>query len=873
VNNKSSSANKASWVVSERARHLADGEYATSWRPDPDEAAWVDFGAEIELAAIEVHWTKSSGRAYRVELSADGSSWSAIDFTPYYDGRQDLVVFSPRPVRHLRLTVADPGRAGIAELEVLPANSAPVTMEPEHAAALDGSSGSFAVIVAGEPFVLDLREPKDLAGVRFAWADQHAVNFAVQVSADAKDWHEVGRITSGNGGADSFYWPLRRARYLRVDISDASSPTGAHLREVLLRVNDKERTPLGAYERAAKRSRRGLYPTTSLGEQVYWTLLGTAMDTREALFDEFGVLEPVAGGPSIHPYVRLGGTLFSAHDAPTIEKSLLEGSLPIPTVAYQLPDVSVSIHGFAATGAVECPLCMRYAIRNTSDHVVTADLVLAIRPLQVNPDWQHGGLSPIREIEFRGSDLRVNNGNFARFGEEPTTAGTYEMVHDEDVIDHLFEMGPRVARSDREMLTGAARFEFRLEPGETYALDLRAPLSADDALRSAGTFADLLQETVENWRATLGPVAEGVPATVAHTCQSQIAYTLINQNGPALQPGSRNYDRTWMRDGCAHCLALMQAGILDVPRDYLLWFSARVQPDGLVPPILNPDGTVNTGHGSNLEFDAQGQFVFAVCEYIRRVPEDYEFRDTLYPIIVRAMSFLRELRERTTREHDPDSRFYGILAPSISHEGYSKPTHSYWDDFWGLRGWKDGAALAGEVGDTETEKWALAQYHLLLDSLRKSIARTIEDFGCNYVPSSADYGDFDPTSTSIAFYPCEVPEAIPTDFLSATYDRYLSDVRKRFDPSWDGRFTPYEIRNVHAFITLGRIDDALEILRYLLTCRRPAGWNHWAEVIIGDARYGDYIGDMPHTWIGCEFYSTIERLREKSIDLTPLALG
>ena len=40
-------------------------------------------------------------------------------------------------------------------------------------------------------------------------------------------------------------------------------------------------------------------------------------------------------------------------------------------------------------------------------------------------------------------------------------------------------------------------------------------------------------------------------------------------------------------------------------------------------------------------------------------------------------------------------RFAGIIAPSISHEGYSaKPMHSYWDNFWALRGYKDAADIA-----------------------------------------------------------------------------------------------------------------------------------------------------------------------------------
>ncbi len=54
---------------------------------------------------------------------------------------------------------------------------------------------------------------------------------------------------------------------------------------------------------------------------------------------------------------------------------------------------------------------------------------------------------------------------------------------------------------------------------------------------------------------------------------------------------------------------------------------------------------------------------------------------------------------RTDEYRDPQRReFYGILPPSISHEGYAaKPMHSYWDDFWALRGYRDAVWLAGAV--------------------------------------------------------------------------------------------------------------------------------------------------------------------------------
>ena len=55
---------------------------------------------------------------------------------------------------------------------------------------------------------------------------------------------------------------------------------------------------------------------------------------------------------------------------------------------------------------------------------------------------------------------------------------------------------------------------------------------------------------------------------------------------------------------------------------------------------------------------------------------------------------------RTAAFQTPDQRhLYGLLPPTISHEGYSdKAAYSYWDDFWGLLGYKDAVFIAETLG-------------------------------------------------------------------------------------------------------------------------------------------------------------------------------
>src|SRR2546430_16345215 len=98
-------------------------------------------------------------------------------------------------------------------------------------------------------------------------------------------------------------------------------------------------------------------------------------------------------------------------------------------------------------------------------------------------------------------------------------------------------------------------------------------------------------------------------------------------------------------------------------------------------------------------------------------------------------------------------RFRGIIAPSISHEGYSTPTHSYWDDYWALKGGHDGAWLAHEWGAEEMAAWGLTQCAASRNSVASSTRAPIQWKAAGSRPASAALGDRDPSSVSSGLDP------------------------------------------------------------------------------------------------------------------------
>ena len=129
----------------------------------------------------------------------------------------------------------------------------------------------------------------------------------------------------------------------------------------------------------------------------------------------------------------------------------------------------------------------------------------------------------------------------------------------------------------------------------------------------------------------------------------------------------------------------------------------------------------------------------------------------MWPHVAAAAGHIERLRQSTRVPANlagPTRAFFGLLPPSISHEGYSaQPMHSYWDDFWGLTGLKDAAWLAGELGDAgEARRLAAAADEFRADILA-SLAAARDIHGIAFIPGAADLGDFDPTSTTIALSP------------------------------------------------------------------------------------------------------------------------
>ncbi len=874
--------------------HLIDGDPKTVTGGAFSPGHWfqVDLGSAATLGGVQLTWDVSNPEGYSLQTSLDGRQWQTAYTMGDSLGGIETLFFAPRQARYLRL--ASPERTsdwGVSIFELQPLDSTTSArvagLDPAQAASLWQGGGAVAVPAGkGGTHTLDIALPRaqSTTGLVVDWAGAHGAA-RLQAQDGQGRWIELAR--DAQAGSRQQSWLAGNApvtaQALRLSVDGKAPQIG----RVRLLGPAAVMTPMKRYQIAASGAQRALFPASLHLQQTYWTAVGVHGGRQKSIFDEYGNIEAFKGAPLVQPIWRNADGNAAGAAGQAVRHALRDGWKPMPSAAWTpQPGLELDSEAFAIELDGQPVTFVRHRLRNTGTTPVDGSLNLVVRPMQMNPPWQNGGLSPIREVTVEGQSVHVNGRPLLQSLTPIDAAGAAAFGADgSSEITAAVASGTlpasRQARDADGLAAAALGYRIQLAPGASRSVVVAFPLgtaaaAADGSLPAAPALhldalpaqADAAYDTLAarasaDWQARLGQVGLRLPdPSLVDMLRAQAAYMLINQTGPAMQPGPRNYNRSFIRDGMATSAVLLRMGEARVARDYLAWYSEHgVHANGLVSPILNDDGSVNTGFGSDIEYDSQGQYIALVAD-VARLDGGPEAVRAYLPKVKAAMQFLQQLRERTLvpgymANQPAPERFAGILAPSISHEGYPSPTHSYWDDYWGLKGWHDGAWLAESLGDHATAAWARQQGRLLHDALAASIRATMKWKGIDFIPSSADLGDGDPTGVSIALDPTGAQDVLPAQALRTTFARYLDDVRKRSQPGALYAYTPYEIRNVLSYVHLGQPEAADELLRGLLHDRRPLEWQVLAEVVHSRLRFPRYLGDMPHTWIGAEYGRTL----------------
>ncbi len=673
--------------------------------------------------------------------------------------------------------------------------------------------------------------------------------FDIAISCDGKDWQTIYQAQRAMGPFTHVPTRGAEARHFRVSFDHAEV---AALGDLRLRPDSFSRSMNDFIHSVAADFPRGFFPRYWHREQSYWTPVGSPLGRRRALINEEGMVETDEAGFSLEPFLTLGGVLITWDDVVTAV-SLPDDGAPFPEVTWTTDGIVLKVMPWVDGEADSLVLHVTYQVVNSTGKELS--LAIAARPYQVNPPWQAfrnlGGHSPIHTILCEEMEMIVE-GHRVIPDRVPDTHGC--ACFDEDgVLESLARgcMPPHTTVTDHEGLASGAMTWTLPDGEEPFEVTVSVPFFEKiAALRPDARITALVR-----WRDVLAPVKWDVPASArqAVACfRTGTAHILINRDGPAIQPGPRRYTRSWVRDCVIMGEALAKAQLPKPLREFIAWYAPFQRDDGFVPAVVDRDGV-----DWIVEHDSHGQLLWGIHESYPNC-SDHDSLVPLWDHVRKAAEYIISLRE--TRKH-PDyqkgefSAFYGLLPESASHEGYlAHHVHSYWDDFWGIRGLQAAAKIADCIDYHEYGiHWKIESERFRHDVLR-SLDKVIKERKIDYIPGSVEWADFDPTATANAINQLDFGDCLPAGPMHKMFETYLEGFRKKHcgEVPWVN-YTAYEIRIIGAFVRMKKRDEAHELLKFFLSDRRPLHWNQWPEISWRDPLSPGHLGDIPHTWIAAEY--------------------
>ncbi|MCX6266877.1 MAG: discoidin domain-containing protein [Bacteroidetes bacterium] len=730
-----------------------------------------------------------------------------------------------------------------------------------------------------EQVVIDFNTRREFGGLQINWLKEcHATNFDILLSEDGTHWDKVYSVQSNRNEVSFIRLPEAESRYVKIMLTKSNSVKGFGISDVKFLDIKSSMTLNDFIIYSAKNSPDGYYPRYFSEQASYWTITGVNNDVKEALINEDGMVEVDKARFSIEPMIKMGDSLFNWSNVKSVQSLGISDDKRefdfVPSVTWQCNDLEF-VTGITASGEANknSRLDIHYSFQNRSDHVKDFEFYLLIRPYQVNPYYQFlnltggaGKITSIREDDENGLSVDdkvvLSQKKYDSFGASAFDEGNIvELLRKGDIPPNKFAM------DQSGLASGVMKYSFHLKPGEQTGFYIVVPFHGKKSVAEKPDIKNIQAESnsaSDFWKAKTGHVKFNLPESadrIINTYRSNLAYILINRDKAGIQPGSRSYERSWIRDGALTSSALLKSGIANEVKDFIDWYAEHQYDNGKVPCVVDARGPDPVP-----ENDSHGELIYLIREYYN-FTRDTAFLRSKNKTVLKAVDYIESMIAERSTDHfkygnDSVRAYYGLVTESISHEGYSaKPMHSYWDNFFTLKGLKDAVEIQKILGESASYDRIKKVRDTFKENLYTSLQLAMKTRSINYIPGCVELGDFDATSTTIALTPCNELNNLPKPQVYNTFDKYYTFFKNRRDGKigWIN-YTPYENRLIGSFILLDQPERAHELIEFFLHDQRPQGWNHWAEVVWKDYRTPRYIGDMPHTWVGSDFINAIRAM-------------
>ncbi|HVV23579.1 MAG TPA: discoidin domain-containing protein [Pseudonocardiaceae bacterium] len=223
------------------AADAVDGNTGTRWESAWSDPQWlqVDLGSSASISQVVLNWETASAKAYQIQTSADGTTWTTVYSTTTGAGGVETLTVSGTG-RYVRMsgtqrntgygyslwefqvygTVGQSSACGTTDAALgRPATASSTENAGTPAgAAFDGDPNTRWSSAFGDPqwIQVDLGGSRTICQVVLSWEAAYATAFQIEVSVDGTTWTPVYSTTTGTGGTQTLT-VAGTGRYVRMN--------------------------------------------------------------------------------------------------------------------------------------------------------------------------------------------------------------------------------------------------------------------------------------------------------------------------------------------------------------------------------------------------------------------------------------------------------------------------------------------------------------------------------------------------------------------------------------------------------------------------------------------------------------------------------
>jgi hypothetical protein len=237
------------------AANATDGNTGTRWSSAFSDPQWlqVDLGQSYNISHVTLNWEAAYGRAYQIQTSPDGSTWTTIYSTTTGDGGTDdlAVTGTGRYIRMYGTARATAYGYSLYEFSVngtaggggggsgtlLSQGHSATASSTENATfpaanAVDGNTGTRWSSAFSDPqwLQVDLGATHSISRVVLNWEPAYATAYQIQTSNDGSNWTSIYSTTTGTGGVQTLN-VSGSGRYVRMNGTARATAYGYSLWE------------------------------------------------------------------------------------------------------------------------------------------------------------------------------------------------------------------------------------------------------------------------------------------------------------------------------------------------------------------------------------------------------------------------------------------------------------------------------------------------------------------------------------------------------------------------------------------------------------------------------------------------------------------